>query len=73
MSLVALLFGLGILRLRGAYFALATIGVNEGVKAFVSNFAPWGGSSGIYLSIDAINRWAARCRRLWTSTSCWSR
>ena len=44
------LFGIGILRLRGAYFALATIGVNEAVLAFVSNFGPWGGSSGIYLS-----------------------
>ena len=28
-SAVALLFGLGILRLRGAFFALATIGVNR--------------------------------------------
>jgi branched-chain amino acid transport system permease protein len=40
-SLLALIFGLGILRLRGAFFALATIGVNEAVKAFVSNFEPW--------------------------------
>src|SRR5579863_4539347 len=29
-SLLALVFGLGILRLRGAFFALATIGINEG-------------------------------------------
>ena len=49
-SALAYLFGIGILRLRGAYFALATIGVNEAVLAFVSNFGPWGGSSGIYLS-----------------------
>ena len=41
-SFLALLFGLGILRLRGAYFALATIGVNEAVQAFVANFEPWG-------------------------------
>src|SRR6201992_137820 len=52
-SLLALLFGLGILRLRGAFFALATIGVNEAVKAFVSNFEPWGGATGIYLSFAA--------------------
>ena len=65
-SLVALLFGLGILRLRGAYFALATIGVNEGVKAFVSNFAPWGGSSGIYLSIDAYRPLGGAAQALWT-------
>lgn len=51
-SLLALIFGLGILRLRGAFFALATIGINEAVKAFVSNFEPWGGATGIYLSLD---------------------
>jgi branched-chain amino acid transport system permease protein len=49
-SILALIFGLGILRLRGAFFALATIGVNEGVQAAVQNFTPWGGSSGMYLS-----------------------
>ena len=51
-SLLALIFGLGILRLRGAFFALATIGVNEAVKAFVANFEPWGGAAGIYISLD---------------------
>ena len=64
-SLLALLFGLGILRLRGAYFALATIGVNEGVKAFVANFTPWGGSTGIYLPIDAFTELGGPARALW--------
>jgi branched-chain amino acid transport system permease protein len=64
-SLVAFLFGLGILKLRGAYFALATIGVNEGVKAFVANFAPWGGSAGIYLSIEAYQPLGGPARGLW--------
>ena len=53
MSALALLFGLGILRLRGAFFALATIGVNEAVKQLVTNLEPWGGATGIYLSLDA--------------------
>ena len=44
-TLLALVLGLAILRLRGAYFALATIGVLEAVQAFVSNFNPWGRSS----------------------------
>ncbi len=65
-SFVALLFGLGILRLRGAYFALATIGVNEGVKAFVANFTPWGGSTGIYLSIEAYQPLGGPAQALWT-------
>jgi branched-chain amino acid transport system permease protein len=64
-SLAALLFGLGILRLRGAYFALATIGVNEGVKAFVVNFPPWGGSTGIYLAIEAYQPLGGPAQALW--------
>src|ERR1017187_9045978 len=50
-SLVALLFGLGILRLRGA---------------FVANFTPWGGSSGIYLSIEAYRPLGGAAQALWT-------
>jgi branched-chain amino acid transport system permease protein len=65
-SLLALVFGLGILRLRGAFFALATIGVNEAVKAFVANFEPWGGASGIYLSLDVYQPLGGPGRALWT-------
>jgi branched-chain amino acid transport system permease protein len=64
-SILALLFGLGILRLRGAFFALATIGVNEGVQAFVENFAPWGGSSGIYLSPTVFKPLGGPAQALW--------
>ncbi|HZS82769.1 MAG TPA: branched-chain amino acid ABC transporter permease [Stellaceae bacterium] len=65
-SLLALLFGLGILRLRGAYFALGTIGVNEAVQAFVSNFDPWGGSSGIYLSTELFQALGGPMQALWS-------
>jgi len=65
-SVLAYLFGLGILRLRGAYFALATIGVNEAVSAFVSNFEPWGGASGIYMSIEAYQPLGGPMKALWT-------
>jgi branched-chain amino acid transport system permease protein len=64
-SVLALGFGLGILRLRGAYFALATIGVNEAVMAFVSNFGPWGGSSGIYLSPKLFQPLGGAANALW--------
>ena len=64
-SALALVFGLGILRLRGVYFALATIGVNEGVMAFVTNFAPWGGSSGIYLSPALFKPLGGPAQALW--------
>ena len=64
-SLCALVFGLGILRLRGAYFALATIGVLEAVQAFVSNFGPWGRSTGMYVSFDSYAQLGGPKRALW--------
>ncbi|HUC63129.1 MAG TPA: branched-chain amino acid ABC transporter permease [Alphaproteobacteria bacterium] len=62
---LAYLFGLGILRLRGAYFALATIGVNEAVRAFVQNFDPWGGASGLYIPISAFGQFGGPMQALW--------
>jgi branched-chain amino acid transport system permease protein len=64
-SLLALFFGLGILRLRGAFFALATIGINEAVQSFVENFTPWGGSSGIYLPTTIFDPLGGPARALW--------
>ena len=64
-SLLALIFGLGILRLRGAFFALATIGINEGVEAFVANFEPWGGSAGLYLPTTIFTPFGGPMRALW--------
>jgi len=49
-GILAYLLGKAILRLRGAYFALATIGVNEAVKAFINNFDLFGGPIGITLN-----------------------
>ena len=49
-GLLAFLLGKAILRLRGAYFALATIGINEAMKAFINNFKPFGGPIGITLN-----------------------
>jgi branched-chain amino acid transport system permease protein len=66
-SAVALVFGLGILRLRGAFFALATIGINEAVRQLVINFEPWGGATGIYLSFDAYAPLGGPKQALWVS------
>src|ERR1017187_5157878 len=65
-SALALLFGLGILRLRGAFFALATIGVNQAIQQLVVNFEPWGGATGIYLSLDAYGTLGGPMQALWT-------
>jgi len=64
-SLLALVFGLGILRLRGHFFALATIGIIEGVQAFVQNFQPWGGSAGLYLSGGTLKPLGGPAQALW--------
>jgi len=62
---LALIFGLGILRLRGAFFALSTIGVIEAVQAFAENFTPWGGASGIYLPASIFAPLGGPARALW--------
>jgi branched-chain amino acid transport system permease protein len=62
---LALLFGLGILRLRGAFFALSTIGVVEAVQAFAENFTPWGGASGIYLPASIFAPLGGPAHALW--------
>ena len=49
-GILAFLIGSAILRLRGAYFALATIGVNEAVRAFISNFDLFGGPTGMTMN-----------------------
>jgi branched-chain amino acid transport system permease protein len=64
-SLFALVLGLGILRLRGAYFALATIGILQAVQSFVSNFDPWGRSTGMYLSFENYAPLGGAMRALW--------
>jgi branched-chain amino acid transport system permease protein len=64
-SALAFIFGLGILRLRGPFFALSTIGIIEGVQAFVQNFEPWGGSAGIYISPQVFQPLGGSARALW--------
>jgi branched-chain amino acid transport system permease protein len=64
-SAFALLLGLGILRLRGAYFALATIGILVAVQAFVSNFDPWGRSTGMYVSFESYAPMGGAMQALW--------
>lgn len=49
--LVAALLGLPILRLRGHYFAIATIGVMEGVRELVTNMGFLGGGQGLNVPI----------------------
>jgi branched-chain amino acid transport system permease protein len=49
-SLLSIAVGAVALRLRGAYFAIATIGVNEGFRFLIEGAKIWGGSEGIIFS-----------------------
>ena len=69
---IAGLLGLAVLRLRGAYFALATIGINEAARAFVSNFGPFGGATGLYVNFSAYDQYGGAGQALWfTFTLLW--
>lgn len=46
-TLLALAVGAVALRLKGAYFAIATIGVNEGLRYLIEGARIWNGSEGI--------------------------
>ncbi|HUW13552.1 MAG TPA: branched-chain amino acid ABC transporter permease [Anaerolineae bacterium] len=64
-ALLAFLLGKAILRLRGAYFALATIGVNEAVRSFIKNFEPFGGPTGMTLNFRIYDSYGGANQALW--------
>jgi len=64
-AILAFLLGKAILRLRGAYFALATIGVNEAARAFTKNFDPFGGPTGMTLKFSVYNSYGGANQALW--------
>jgi len=63
-ALLAFLVGKAILRLRGAYFALATIGINEAVRAFINNFGPFGGPIGMALNFQEYQKYGGASNAL---------
>ena len=64
-AILAFLLGKAILRLRGAYFALSTIGVNEAMRALVNNFPPFGGATGISLNFAIYKDYGGATEALW--------
>jgi branched-chain amino acid transport system permease protein len=63
-GLLAFLLGKAILRLRGAYFALATIGINEAMKAFINNFDLFGGPIGMTLNFSVYKAYGGAAQAL---------
>jgi branched-chain amino acid transport system permease protein len=66
-GLLAFLLGSGILRLRGAYFALATIGINEAMRALFTNLDLFGGSTGITLNFSVYKTYGGAAQALQTA------
>ena len=64
-GIMAFLLGTAILRLRGAYFALATIGVNEAARAFANAFQPFGGPIGMTLNFHVYDNYGGAGNALW--------
>jgi len=64
-GILAFLLGKAILRLRGAYFALVTIGVNEAFRAFAKNFDPVGGPVGMTLNFQVYKSYGNPNQALW--------
>jgi len=63
-GVLAFLLGKAILHLRGAYFALATIGVNAAMQAFVTNFEPFGGPIGMTLNFRVYQQYGGAAKAL---------
>lgn len=63
-GLFAFLLGKAILRLRGAYFALATIGVNMAVLALITNFDLLGGPIGMTLNFKVYKDYGGAAQAL---------
>lgn len=64
-ALLAFLLGKAILKLRGAYFALVTIGINEAMRTFVANFKPFGSATGISLKFSVYSTYGGAAQALW--------
>jgi branched-chain amino acid transport system permease protein len=56
-GLLAFLLGKAILRLRGAYFALATIGVNAAMAALINNLELFGGPLGLTMKFSVYSEY----------------
>jgi len=63
-GVLAFLLGKAILRLRGAYFALATIGINEAMRAFINNFDLFGGPIGMTLNFSVYKAYGGAAQAL---------
>ncbi|TMB94000.1 MAG: branched-chain amino acid ABC transporter permease [Chloroflexi bacterium] len=56
-AVIAALIGFPILRLRGAYFALATVGINEAMRVVFNNWDLFGGAVGMFFNFSVYTQY----------------
>ena len=56
-ALIAAAIGFPILRLRGAYFALATVGINEAMRVVFNNWEAFGGALGMFFNFSVYSQY----------------
>ncbi len=66
-ALAAFALGEAVLRLRGAFFAIATIGVNEAIKALVNNLNFIGGAEGLFFNFKIYRTYGGAAKAIWFS------
>lgn len=64
-GLIAFAIGEAVLRLRGAIFAIATIGVNEAIKSLITNIDRLGGAVGIFMDFSVYENYGGADKALW--------
>ncbi len=64
-ALMALAVGEAVLRLRGAIFAIATIGVNEAIKSLVTNLSFLGGATGMFFNFKIYRAYGGAAKAIW--------
>jgi branched-chain amino acid transport system permease protein len=66
-SLVAFILGQAVLSLRGAIFAIATIGINEAIKSLINNIPFLGGAMGLYFDFSIYDKYGGAIKAIWLS------
>jgi len=64
-ALVALIVGEAVLKLRGAIFAIATIGINEAIKSLVTNLPFLGGATGMFFNFKIYKTYGGASKAIW--------
>jgi len=64
-AIIALIVGEAVLRLRGAIFAIATIGINEAIKSLVTNLQFLGGATGMFFNFKIYKTYGGAAKAIW--------